>query len=114
MDRCVLKQYKDLVAEIAELRADLEKIETEMIPDDVKKRLFGLRERLYLRIDKLLTLREEIERSLESLSSLERRVIRKRYLWGMTGRMIAAELKMSADNVKRIQQRALAKIERGA
>lgn len=111
MDRCVLRQYRHLVAEIADLKQEADTLERRFGADDHGKNLGVLRGRIDGKIAELILIRDEIEKSMAGLSSMERRIIRMRYFGGKTNQYIAADLKMSLPSIKRINARALAKIE---
>lgn len=105
MDRSTLKQYRSIVDEINDLDAEISELDSR--PD-----LFiNLTLDLDTQLEKLRSIRKEIEDRMWRLTSQERRVIRKKYFYRMSYKEIAAEMKCSVDHVKKTAWHAVKKME---
>lgn len=109
MDKKTLKQYQNLLKEIDQLEAekrDLYCIQAVQITDmpknhkqrdlsDLMPKLERLQNKIGDRIDKSITLRNEIEDSISSLEPAERVLMRLRYIEGLTWEQVAVEMHYS-------------------
>jgi DNA-directed RNA polymerase specialized sigma24 family protein len=127
MNRNKLKQYKNIFIEIKELEEEIEDLEKGLsrrgervrctsapkdFTGDTASLILDLKMLLAEKIEILTVMRREIENCFLTLSSQERRLMRKKYILGKTNQVIANEMFMSIDNVKRIHSLVLKKIER--
>ena len=126
MNRAELKQYKNIFMEIKELEEEIADLENGLrrrgesvrgasgpkdFTGDGAALILDLKALLTVKIEILTSLRIDIENSFLGLSSQQRRVMRKKYILGKTNQVIANEMYMSIDNVKRIHSQILRKIE---
>lgn len=126
MNRDRLKQYKNIFMEIKELKEEIDDLERGLARQGEGMRVFtapkdftgdtaalilDLKTLLSEKVEALTTMRREIESCFLALSSQERRLMRKKYILGKTNQVIANEMFMSIDNVKRIHSQILKKIE---
>ena len=109
LDKKTLKQYQNLLKEIDQLEAekrDLYCIQAVQITDmpknhkqrdlsDLMPKLERLQNKIGDRIDKSITLRNEIEDSISSLEPAERVLMRLRYIEGLTWEQVAVEMHYS-------------------
>ena len=105
MDRSTIKQYGHIVREINDLKAEIDTLKKD--PRNYNNLIAVLDDQ----VDHLWRLREDIEARLWRLTSLERRIIRKKYFEGKPYKDIAAELHYSVDTVKKTAGAALKKME---
>lgn len=127
MNRNELRQYKNIFMEIKELEEEIDDLEKGLIrhgeglrcstapkdfTGDAAALILDLKMMLAEKVETLTVMRREIENCFLSLSSQERRLMRKKYILGKTNQVIANEMFMSIDNVKRIHSRILKKIEK--
>lgn len=116
MDKKTLKQYQNLLKEIDQLEAekrDLYCIQAVQITDmpknhkqrdlsDLMPKFERLQNKIGDRIDKSITLRNEIEDSISSLEPAERVLMRLRYIDGKDWDEIAVELHYSYRHTVRL------------
>lgn len=113
-------EIKELEEEIADLEKGLsrrgETVRMSTLPKDFTgdsaALILDLKAILAQKVVTLTAMRREIENCFLKLSSQERRLMRKKYILGKTNQVIANEMYMSIDNVKRIHSLILKKIER--
>ncbi len=126
MNRDRLRQYKNIFMEIKELKEEIDDLEAGLarrgegirsftapkdFTGDTAALILDLKALLSEKVETLTAMRREIESCFLTLSSQERRLMRKKYVLGKTNQVIANEMFMSIDNVKRIHSRILKKIE---
>lgn len=105
MDRSTIKQYGHIVKEINELKAEIDKLKKD--PRNYNNLIAVLDDQT----DHLCRLREDIEARLWRLTSMERRIIRKKYFEGKSYKQIAEEMKYSPETLKVAARVALRKME---
>lgn len=126
MNREKLKQYKSIFMEINELKDEIDDLERGLtrrgesvrgtaapkdLTGDTAALILDLKSLLFEKVETLTVMRKEIEACFLTLSSQERRLMRKKYILGKTNQVIANEMFMSIDNVKRIHSQVLKRIE---
>lgn len=126
MNREKLRQYKNIFMEINELKDEIDDLERGLtrrgesvrstaapkdLTGDTAALILDLKSLLFEKVETLTVMRKEIEACFLTLSSLERRLMRKKYILGKTNQVIANEMFMSIDNVKRIHSQVLKRIE---
>ena len=112
-------EIKELKEEIDDLERSLARCEEGMrgfqslreTTGDAAAMILDLKALLSEKAEVLTAMRREIEVCLLALSSQERRLMRKKYVLGKTNQVIANEMFMSIDNVKRIHSQILKKLE---
>ncbi|MCL2677833.1 MAG: hypothetical protein FWE85_02135 [Clostridiales bacterium] len=127
MDKNKLKEYRNILAELAELQEELaslrggalECLRLDGMPRSSHKgdrtasavtKIFFLEEMLMEKIGTLTALRLEIERAIEELPSLERRILRLRYVEGNSWEDISVTISYSMPHIWRLHDRILKKI----
>lgn len=126
MNREKLRQYKNIFMEINELKDEIDDLERGLtrrgesvrstvapkdLTGDTAALILDLKSLLFEKVETLTVMRKEIEACFLTLSSLERRLMRKKYILGKTNQVIANEMFMIIDNVKRIHSQVLKRIE---
>ncbi|MCL2817173.1 MAG: hypothetical protein FWD39_02145 [Clostridiales bacterium] len=127
MDRNKLKEYRNILAELAELQEELVFLRggglngvcLDGMPRSSQKgdftasavtKIFSLEGLLKEKIEKLTVLRLEIERAIEGLPSLERRLLRLRYVEGNSWEEISLTMSYSMPHIWRLHDKILKKI----
>ena len=124
MDRNKLKEYRNILAELAELQEELgflrdgglDCAQLDGMPRSSQKgdrtasavtKIFSLECLLREKIEKLTALRLEIESAIEELPSLERRILRLRYVEGNLWEEIALAISYSMPHIWRLHDKIL-------
>lgn len=105
LDWSMIEQYGSIAKEVNELQAEIDTLKKD------SRSYNHLITVLEDQIDHLWRLREDFEARLSRLSSLERRILRKKYLEGKTYKDIALDLNYSVDTVKKYRKAAMEKME---
>lgn len=123
-----MKQYRQLVAEIAELEQEREalsegrlpsswglseRVSGGVLPDttaDVVAKMWELAQRLAERLNQLIALRAEIEGWLEEFEPEERRMLRLYYVDGLTWEEVAERVGYSSRHLSRKIKRLYASV----
>lgn len=124
-----MKQYRQLVAEIAELEEEREalsagrlpsswrvgdKVQGGPLPDvtgDVVTKMWELAQLLAERLNRLIALRAQIESWLEEFEPEERRMLRLYYVDGLTWEEVAERVGYSSRHLSRKIKRLYASVE---
>lgn len=128
LDKKTLKQYQSLLKEIEQLeteKRDLYHIPAVKITDmpkahrqkdlsDLMPKFERLQNKIGDRIDKSITLRNEIEDSISSLEPAERVLMRLRYIDGKSWEQIALEMHYSYRHTTKLHGIILAKLKKHA
>lgn len=129
MDKLELRQYRGILREIEQLEAEKQRVlDSLLAPPNQVRQLQGrsgtdrigeavARRETYQnlidrKLDELIALREQIESAIQGLPAEERRLMRLRYIDGLTWEKIAVELNYSWSQVHRIHSTILAKLEK--
>lgn len=124
MDKQTLKQYQSLASEIADLEAERERLKAGVIGaikidglphgsgtvdkvGDIAVKLAELKTLIDAKLTQLLTKRTEIEIAIDTLPENEQRLMKLRYIEGLTWQQIADELHYSRRRVLQIHKRII-------
>ena len=127
MDKLELRQYRGILREIEQLEAEKQRVlDSLLAPPNQVRQLQGrsgtdrigeavARRETYQnlidrKLDELLALREQIESAIQGLPAEERRLMRLRYIDGLTWEKIAVALHYSIQHVWREHGRILQKM----
>ena len=124
MDKHTLKQYQAILREIDQLEQEKQRVLSRLLspsPPDGQPHGSGSPDKIgeavarrdkYQRLidrklDELISLREQIETAIESLPPNDRRLLRLRYIEGMTWEQLAVEMNYNYRWVLRLHGRIL-------
>lgn len=126
MDKEKLREYRNISKEIGILQDELARLKSQLLtapqPDgmphsnyktdrfaDMMAKIIDLDIYLYQRLNRLYDCQKEVEEAIEALPSLERSLMRLRYIEGKRWEEIAVELGYSWNRVHHYHKRALNK-----
>jgi DNA-directed RNA polymerase specialized sigma subunit len=129
MDKSRLVEYKSIVEEIGALESEIESLRRGYPASSLQgngsgyksgkdkvgnsvARLGELSELLSIKMSCLIETRKEIEAAIADLPSLERRIIRLRYIRGLSWRQVADKLRYDLRYVMRLHAQILRKLEK--
>lgn len=125
MDKQTFQQYRQLCQEIRELEAEKEALAAGNLPaswpvgglsgrgwpadkvGEAAARLWQLTELLAQRLNQLIALRKEIEKTIETLQPEERRLLRLYYIEGLNWEQVAERLDYSSRQIRRKQRQIM-------
>lgn len=125
MDKQTFQQYRQLCQEIRELEAEKEALAAGNLPaswpvgglggrswpadkvGEAAARLWQLTELLAQRLNQLIALRKEIEKTIEALQPEERRLLRLYYIEGLNWEQVAERLDYSSRQIRRKQRQIM-------
>lgn len=129
MDAEILKQYREIQGEIAQLEKQIDRLEmlarsprishlTGMpragrVSDgmDIVAKIEDLRAQYYAKLSQFLELQQMAERIMEGLGHEERTIVRYKYIDGLTNMDIADKVNWSTATVKRRLKAAMKKMK---
>lgn len=125
MDKQAFQQYRQLCREIRELEAEKEALAAGNLPaswplgglkgkgrhtdtvGEAAAQLWQLAQLLAQRLNQLVALRNEIEKTIEALQPEERRLLRLYYIDGLNWEQVAERLDYSTRQINRKQQQIM-------
>lgn len=125
MDKQTFQQYRQLCQEIRELEAEKEALAAGNLPaswpvgglsgqgwpadkvGEAAARLWQLTQLLAQRLNQLIALRKEIEKTIEALQPEERRLLRLYYIEGLNWEQVAERLDYSTRQINRKQRQIM-------
>lgn len=125
MDKQTFQQYRQLCQEIRELEAEKEALAAGNLPaswpvgelggrgwpadkvGEAAARLWQLTQLLAQRLNQLIALRKEIEKTIEALQPEERRLLRLYYIEGLNWEQVAERLDYSTRQIRRKQRQIM-------
>lgn len=128
MDKQTFQQYRQLCREIRELEEEKEALAEGSLPaswpvgglrgkglpkdtvGNAAARLWQLSQLLAQRLNQLITLRKEIEKTIEALQPEERRLLRLYYIEGLNWEQVAERLDYSTRQICRKQQQIMQRL----
>ena len=125
MDKQTFQQYRQLCQEIRELEAEKEALAAGNLPaswpvgglsgqswpadkvGEAAARLWQLTQLVAQRLNQLIALRKEIEKTIEALQPEERRLLRLYYIEGLNWEQVAERLDYSTRQINRKQRQIM-------
>lgn len=126
----VLQEYRTLQKEITQIEAQIDKLDalaqsprianitgmprSGRVSDgmDIAAKIADLRDKYYAKLGRLIDIRDDAEKNLESMGIEERVIIRYRYIDGLSRKDIAQRLFVSESTVKRRIKNAMRRLEK--